>query len=61
VDVPSRESCQGRSKRGPVIRIRMRESFNEAMLSLNSAQFVEIRLIYKKCVLRPRDKRLAYG
>jgi hypothetical protein len=38
-----------------------RESFNEAMLSLNSAQYVEIRLIYKKCVLRPRHKRLAYG
>ena len=31
-----------------------RESFNEAMLSLNSAQFVEIRLIYKN--MRPQTQ-----
>ena len=31
-----------------------RESFNEAMLSLNSEQFVEIRLIYKN--MRPQTQ-----
>ena len=38
-----------------------RESFNEAILSLNSAQFVEISLIYKKMRPQTQTQKISLG